>query len=169
LHEAARGPAAKLFLWSSLGVIGAVAVTAVVVIQLPRPQPSSRNAAAARSAAVPPPLAAARDAGTPPPDAAVPPADLAVPTTARREIEQLLQIRELLAHNPAAAYRLAQSAEREFPNGALREEREGLMALALYRMGERERGRSRARAFLLRHPRSPLRASLERLLADKNP
>jgi hypothetical protein len=150
-------------------MIGAVAIAAVVGIQLQRSQSNSHDAAASRRAAATPPLAAARDAGAPPPDASTPPADLAGPTAAQREIELLLQIRELLPRSPAAAYRLAQSAEREFPDGALREEREGLTALALYRMGKRERGRSRARAFLLRHPRSPLRASLERLLADKNP
>jgi hypothetical protein len=100
----------------------------------------------------------------PPSAAALPaaPAPAAEPDdSVRREIEQLAQIRALLPVDPNAAFALAERSAREFPYGALREEREALTVLALARLGERARAREAARAFLARYPQSPLRAALE--------
>jgi hypothetical protein len=80
---------------------------------------------------------------------------------ARREIAQLGRIKVLLAHDPARAYAAAQSGHREFPRGILRHEREGLAVLALFALGRRAEAEARARAFLERHPSSPLRAQIE--------
>lgn len=84
---------------------------------------------------------------------------------AHREIEQLEQVKAWLATDPAAAYRLAQQSAREFPNGVLREEREGLSVLALWRLGKHVRAREKAAQFLERYPQSPLRARIEGLAA----
>ena len=86
------------------------------------------------------------------------------PRSSRREIDQLIRLRALLASDPAAAYRLAQRSQREFPRGALREEREALQALALEALGDHERARREAQQFLQRYPESPLRARLQRLV-----
>jgi hypothetical protein len=86
---------------------------------------------------------------------------------ARREIELMLQLRRLLPRDPTAAYRLAQRAEREFPHGALREEREALGVLALAASGEGELARGLAHEFLRRHPESPMRARLHQLVSER--
>ena len=86
---------------------------------------------------------------------------------ARREIELMLRLRHLLLTDPAAAYRLAQVAERQFPQGALSEEREALSVLALAATGDRERARALARDFLRRHPDSPMRAPLQKLVSEQ--
>jgi hypothetical protein len=84
-------------------------------------------------------------------------------SASRREIAQLMRVRELLELDPAAAYRLAQSSQREFPTGALREEREGLSIVALFELGQSSSARAEAARFLARHPESPLRDRIERL------
>lgn len=84
---------------------------------------------------------------------------------AHREIEQLEQVKALLPTDPAAAYRLAQQSAREFPSGVLREEREGLSVIALWRLGKHAQAHARAAQFLERYPQSPLRARIEGLTA----
>ena len=88
------------------------------------------------------------------------------PSPSRREITQLNRIRALLERDPAAAHRLIRVAQREFPAGVLREEREGLDALALFELGQPERARRQAERFVARYPNSPLRARVERLLGS---
>jgi hypothetical protein len=87
----------------------------------------------------------------------------------RREIAQLMRIRSLLERDPAAAHRAILAAQREFPEGLLREEREGLDPIALARSGERTRARAQAERFIERYPKSPLRPTLERFLAGDLP
>lgn len=89
------------------------------------------------------------------------------PSAASREIAQLQRIQALLDIDPAGAYRLARASQREFPAGALAEEREGLTVLAAFGMGERERARALARRFLARHPESPLRARIEAIVVNE--
>jgi hypothetical protein len=84
----------------------------------------------------------------------------------RREIAQLARIRALLKRDPAAAHRAILAGQREFPNGLLREEREGLEVIALARIGERTRAREQAQRFIGRYPKSPLRPRLEQLLSQ---
>jgi len=88
------------------------------------------------------------------------------PSPSRREITQLNRIRALLDRDPAAAHRMIGVAQREFPSGVLREEREGLDAIALFELGQPERARSQAERFVARYPNSPLRARVERLLGS---
>lgn len=88
------------------------------------------------------------------------------PSPSRREITQLNRIRALLERDPAAAHRLIGVAQREFPAGVLREEREGLAAIALFELGQPERARRQAERFVARYPNSPLRARVERLLGS---
>jgi hypothetical protein len=84
-------------------------------------------------------------------------------TASRREIESLLRIRELLPRDPETAYRLARAAEREFPNGALREEREGLTIVALFSLGDGAHARREAARYIARYPMSSLRERIEQL------
>lgn len=87
-----------------------------------------------------------------------------VVASSRREIDQLERIRATLERDPAAAYRLAQRSEQEFPNGMLREERQALEVLALAKSGEADAAARRARQFFARYPQSPLRELLESAL-----
>ncbi len=107
----------------------------------------------------------------PPPPAATEadPNPVRQPNASRREIAQLVRIRALLERDPAAAHRAIQAANREFPSGVLREERDGLDAIALFRAGKSSEGRARAERYIERYPRSPLRERLERLLARESP
>ena len=91
------------------------------------------------------------------------------PSPSRREIAQLVRIRALLSRDPAAAHRAIAAAQREFPSGVLREEREGLDAIALFRSGQERRARASAERFIERYPQSPLRPRIERLLAGEDP
>jgi hypothetical protein len=81
--------------------------------------------------------------------------------SSRREIAQLVRIRALLEHDPAAAYRLARQSEREFPHGVLSEERQALQVVALARSGSTEAAERRAREFFARYPQSPMRELVE--------
>jgi outer membrane protein assembly factor BamD (BamD/ComL family) len=82
----------------------------------------------------------------------------------RREIAQLVRLRALIERDPAAAYRLAKRAEREFPRGILAEERQALAIVALARSGAIERARTRAAVFFARYPQSPLRETVDAAL-----
>lgn len=84
--------------------------------------------------------------------------------SSRREIAQLVRIRALLERDPAAAYRLADQSEREFPRGVLSEERQALQVLALAKSGSTEAAERKARAFFARYPQSPMRERLEAAL-----
>ena len=87
-------------------------------------------------------------------------------SASRREIAQLARIKALLEQDPAAARRLIRAAQREFPAGLLVEEREGLDVIALFALAQNDRARANAERFIARYPQSPLRAKLERLIAD---
>ena len=84
--------------------------------------------------------------------------------SSRREIAELVRIRALLEHDPAAAYRLAQQSEREFPHGLLSEERQALQVLALAKSGSIEAAERKAQEFFARYPQSPMRERLEAAL-----
>jgi hypothetical protein len=84
---------------------------------------------------------------------------------ARREIAQLNQIKRTLPADPATALRLARYSAREFPQGLLREEREALIVLALWQLGEVAAARAGAEQFLARHPRSSFRARIQECMA----
>jgi hypothetical protein len=65
----------------------------------------------------------------------------------------------LRASDATAALRLIQDHERRFPRGALAEERDGLRSIAQCIQGDH----SAAQAFLLAHPKTPLRARIENM------
>jgi hypothetical protein len=112
-----------------------------------------------------PPLAAEVE-DAPAPIAPTPAPIAPAADSSRREIEQLVRVRALLESDPAAAYRLAQRSEQEFPNGVLSEERQALQVLALAKSGASEDARRKARAFFRRYPESPMRGLLEQALAQ---
>jgi hypothetical protein len=160
----------KLVLLAAIGG-GAIATVAWLGTErgpAPRASTPSSPASVAATAAVPAtppksPVASAPIVAVMEPTA-LEEAKPAVPDS-RREIAQLMRIRTLLKRDPAAAHRAIVDAQREFPDGLLREEREGLDAIALARSGERTRARQQAERFIERYPKSPLRPRLERLLA----
>jgi len=133
---------------------------------------------APRTSATPTPVArevqppvAERSAETPAPTQTIAeeparPAPVARPVerSSRREIAQLQHVRALLEHDPAAAYRLAQRSEQEFPRGLLSEERHALQVLALAKSGATEAAARKAQQFFARYPESPLRERLEAAL-----
>jgi hypothetical protein len=85
----------------------------------------------------------------------------------RREIAQVARIKALLGGDPAQAYRLAQAGHREFVRGMLREEREALAVLALWRMERTPQALRRSQAFLARYPQSAHREPIERHLQSE--
>lgn len=99
-------------------------------------------------------------------EAPVPRAAVSQPpaSSSRREISRLVRIRALLTSDPAAAYRLAQRCEQEFPDGVLSEERQALQVVALAKSGARENARRRAVRFFARYPESPMRELVESAL-----
>ncbi|HKP55840.1 MAG TPA: hypothetical protein VJV78_03940 [Polyangiales bacterium] len=100
-----------------------------------------------------------------PPTESVSPRAAAAAPSSRREIDQLQRIRATLERDPAAAYRLAQRSEQEFPNGLLHEERRALQILALAKTGATDAAERRARQFFARYPQSPMRERVEAALA----
>lgn len=80
---------------------------------------------------------------------------------ARREIAQLDQLKRTLPKDPATALRLARHSAREFPQGLLREEREALIVLALWQLGEVAAARAGAEQFLANYPRSSFRSRVQ--------
>ena len=152
-----------------LAALLAVSGSAVVLTQLSRVEPAQRSTAQGPQVATshaplephePSPNAApsepAQVVGT---DAAQPSAEAA--SSSRREIAQLVRIRALLQHDPAAAYRLALRSEREFRDGLLSEERRALAVVALHRLGAHEQAERKAREFFARFPNSPMRGTIE--------
>jgi hypothetical protein len=128
---------------------------------------------AAQSPVTPPPAARAPALETPAATPEAEPSTAHTPRTTtdgnshlRNEIAELAQIRSLLARDPRAAYRLAQSGHRAFPAGVLYHEREALAIQALWSLGERQRARGRASLFLTRYPQSPFRARIQALQTD---
>jgi hypothetical protein len=89
-------------------------------------------------------------------------------SASRREIALMVRIKSLLERDPAAAHRLIVTSAREFPAGVLAEEREGLDAIALFKLGA-PGARSHAERFLRRYPQSSLRPRVERLLDGEAP
>ena len=125
----------------------------------PSPIPPPAAAEPAPAPAVSTPAAAARAepaSELPAPDAAA--------KSSRREIAQLIRIRSLLARDPAAALRLAERSEREFPLGLLSEERRALAIVALAKTGARESAAAKAREYFARYPQSTMRGLIEAAL-----
>lgn len=132
-----------------------------------RAQPAERPAIA-RQEPAPAPVAVAPpqqvEAPTPPSPEPESPRAAAPAPSSRREIDQLQRIRATLERDPAAAYRLAQRSEQEFPNGLLSEERRALQILALAKTGATDAAERRARQFFARYPQSPMRERVEAAL-----
>ena len=129
------------------------------------PAVPARSQQRAEPVVLPPPAVPAPVVQVPAPaapaNADAPASSPALAPSSRREIAQLVRIRALLQSDPAAAYRLAQRGEREFPRGVLSEERQALRVLALAKSGEMDAARSKAREFFDRYPQSPMRELVE--------
>jgi hypothetical protein len=87
----------------------------------------------------------------------------------RREIRLMVRIKASIERDPAAAHRMILAANRQFPDGVLQEERDGLDAIALFELGETARAKAQAERFLQRYPHSALRPRLERYLTASYP
>lgn len=92
------------------------------------------------------------------------------PSDLREEAAVLAAARADLARGDArsASQRLDEASAR-FPRGMLLEEREALYVRAAEQSGDHERASRLARTFLERHPKSPLRPSVERVLEKSAP
>jgi hypothetical protein len=121
----------------------------------PRRGPSMAPAIAARESAV----SSAPAAG---PSAAAFPAEHAVRDS---ESQRVAEARQLLRLGRAGeALSALDEVAREFPNGALAQEREALAVEALRVSGRSAEARARATAFLARYPASPHAASVRHAL-----
>jgi len=132
-------------------------------------EPAAATAeAAAESAAAPRVSPAHADETAAPrnPAPAAPVAAAPAGSDVLREAKQVQQAKKALASDPAETLRLLQQIEREFPQGQLIEERQGLRVRALLATGEREQGERRAAHYLARHPRGTLAARVRRALAE---
>lgn len=76
------------------------------------------------------------------------------------EAESLERARARISADPAGALALLAEHRRLFPRGQLGAEREVLTIDALSRLGRRDEARTRAEAFLKRHPASPYAAKV---------
>lgn len=107
------------------------------------------------------------------------PADAVVPDTAERSAPVVVRDRlrhesalltraraELRSGNPRAAQATLVRMQREFPVGALHQERDVLAIEALAAEGNAEAAARGARAFITAHPESPHASTLQRFLAS---
>lgn len=88
-------------------------------------------------------------------------ASSSVRPSVKPEMDHLAQVRA--AASPAAALALAEEGHARFPGGVFWQEREAIAIDALGRVGRGSAARSRAEAFLARHPESPYAGTLRRL------
>jgi len=77
-----------------------------------------------------------------------------------REVRQLNRARSKLATHPKEAFELAQRGRREFPDGALTQEWEGIAILALVKQGRRSEAQTRGKQFLNRYPHGTFAAKV---------
>lgn len=94
------------------------------------------------------------------------PADDGAGSDILREAKKVQQAKKALGSNPGRTLRLLREVEREFPNGQLTEEREGLYVLALLGLGKTDEGKRRADAYLAHHPRGTLATRVRRALGQ---
>jgi hypothetical protein len=106
---------------------------------------------------------------SPLPDTADRPAPVVVRDRLRHESALLTRARaELRSGNPHAAQATLSRMQREFPAGALHQERDVLGIEALAAEGNAEAAARGARAFIVAHPESPHAATLHRFLTSNN-
>jgi hypothetical protein len=72
------------------------------------------------------------------------------------EVAHLKRVRTALKTSPEQALRLAQEGHKTFAGGLLHEERDGLLILALQRLGRHSEASERSEQFKSRYPRSAL-------------
>lgn len=182
-------PPAKLGFGSLLAKLGmakvavvALGVGAAVVAPLALVGSESEPSQAPRAVVTPPArakapvapaeLAAPLPAATPAVSAVSPPARVAPLVTGKQTASEALRLElaqleaarsKLKSGRSEEALALLDAYQRSAPRGALRLEAEVLRIDALSRSGRTELAKSRARAFLERHPRSVLAARVRRL------
>jgi hypothetical protein len=141
----------------------------------PRPLPGSGDVqppSNAGAADVPVPAAVA-PAPTVSAAAKVPAAAAVEPTAAelaarsmKDETDHLGALRAAARSDHQAAVRMADEGHARFPKGIFWQEREVVAITSLVALGRREQARSRAQAFLARHPDSPSAELLRRVVGD---
>lgn len=89
----------------------------------------------------------------------------ATSTTSLSETELLGDARAALSQSPAVALSFCEQHRREFPKGALVQERELIAVTALVRLGRADAARARAERFRRNYPRSAYLRQLERVIA----
>lgn len=88
---------------------------------------------------------------------------------AAAEIAQLARIKAAVRSAPARAVRLAEQGHRQFGEGYLHHEREGLAIVALHALGRGAEARVRAERYLARYPHSPLSERVRALQGEARP
>ena len=99
----------------------------------------------------------------PPPPAATPPPAAPRPMARPDEQSRMMAIRSKTASSPLEALALIESAEKEFPGGALSEERAAAKVDALVRAGRIGAARDAAEAYFGRFPDGPSARHIEML------
>jgi hypothetical protein len=148
-------------------VVAAIGASAVHQRSLVAPVQSPAVAAVALTATAPSPEAVSDvpEAEAALPDAADRPAPVMVRDRLRHESALLTRARaELRSGNPHAAQATLSRMQREFPAGALHQERDVLAIEALAAEGNADAAARGARAFIAAHPESPHAATLRRFL-----
>lgn len=130
--------------------------------------PAAPMAAQAAAVAVPEPSPGTEsEAESPLADTADRPAPVMVRDRLRHESALLTRARaELRSGDPHAAQATLSRMQREFPAGALHQERDVLGIEALAAEGNAEAAARGARAFIVAHPESPHASTLRRFLAS---
>jgi hypothetical protein len=85
-------------------------------------------------------------------------------TATRPELELISEAQRALRTDPAHALALSEQHARSYPHGRFNEDREEIAISALWALGQHAEGRTRAEAFLARHPRSLAAPRVARLL-----
>jgi hypothetical protein len=84
-------------------------------------------------------------------------------STIKAEMALFAEARKALASDPGRALALAEEGHARFPRGVFGQEREALAISALVKLGRTDEAKARARAFVQRHPESPMAEGLRKL------
>ncbi|MEZ4430670.1 MAG: hypothetical protein R3A51_23585, partial [Nannocystaceae bacterium] len=84
-----------------------------------------------------------------------------------REVRELHRARSALETDPETALTRARAGLKEFSDGALGQEWEGVVVLALYELDREDEAAERARAYLKRYPEGPFAARVRRAMQQR--
>jgi hypothetical protein len=130
--------------------------------QAPVPSPAANAPAQASRAVAAKPAAPAVAASDPTPSAQ-PEAQPEEGRSVKDETAHLASMRSAAHSDPARALAMAAEGNARFPKGIFGQEREVIAIQSLAALGRRDEARTRAEAFLARHPKSPFGETLRRV------